>query len=57
MLSQNHTEAARMGQRSRILSQIGGVRGWNVVEVYFEAPGGKRVVAVAGYDLPAEPSW
>jgi transposase len=43
-----------MGQRTRILSQIVGVRGWKVVEIYFEARGGKRVVAVAGYDLPAD---
>jgi len=41
-----------MGQRSRILTQVLGYRGWRVVEAFFEAADGSRVVPVAGYDVP-----
>jgi hypothetical protein len=43
-----------MGQRTRTLPQIVGVRGWKVVESWWESPEGESVVPVAGYDLPSD---
>jgi transposase len=40
-----------MGQRAKILTQILGIYGWKVVELYFEAPDGHRVVPVRDYLL------
>lgn len=42
-----------MGQRGRILTQIAGVRGWKVVDAYWEGRHRKRIVPVAGFDVPA----
>lgn len=43
-----------MSQRTRILSQIAGFRGWKVVESYWESRDGKRFGPVRGYDVPAD---
>jgi len=43
-----------MSQRTRILTQIVGIRGWKVAEHRWESRQGRLVEAVAGYDVPAE---
>lgn len=43
-----------MSQRTRILSQITGFRGWNVVETRWENAAGQRIEPIAGYDVPAD---
>jgi|HubBroStandDraft_4_1064222.scaffolds.fasta_scaffold59587_1 transposase len=43
-----------MGQRSRELTQIFGYMGWVVKELFFEDVRGRRVVPVAGYDIPQD---
>ena len=43
-----------MSQRTRILTQIVGIRGWKVAEHRWESRDGCRIEPVAGYDLPAE---
>jgi transposase len=43
-----------MSQRSAILTQIAGFRGWKVVESHWEDAKGRRILPVAGYDLPPD---
>ena len=43
-----------MGQRSRELTQVFGYYGWVVQEMSFEDVQGRRVVPLAGYDVPPE---
>lgn len=43
-----------MGQRTRILTQIVGVRGWKVMSHRWEAPDGATIVPVSGYEVPAD---
>lgn len=43
-----------MSQRTAILTQVAGFRGWKVQAGRWETKDGRRVVPVAGYDLPAE---
>jgi transposase len=43
-----------MGQRSRELTQVFGYSGWVVQEVFFEDVQGRRVVPLAGYDVPQD---
>lgn len=43
-----------MGQRSRILTQIAGVRGWKVVAQRWQAADGREIAPVAGYDVPGD---
>jgi transposase len=43
-----------MSQRSRILTQITGFRGWKVVDAYWEDAKGRRLYPIAGYDVPAD---
>jgi transposase len=47
-------EVAWMGQRTKILTQLVGFRGWKVVEHRWESKGGGIVVPVGGYDVPAD---
>ena len=43
-----------MSQRTTILTQIAGFRGWKVAEHRWEAKDGRRIEPVAGYDVPAD---
>lgn len=43
-----------MSQRTRILSQIAGVRGWKVVETRWESAAGQPFDPVDGYDVPTD---
>ena len=43
-----------MSQRTGIVTQIWGYRGWTAVQVRWESAGGKPIVPVPGYDLPAD---
>lgn len=43
-----------MGQHAKILTQLLGFDGWKVVESYFEAPDGSRVLPLGTYLLPME---
>lgn len=43
-----------MSQRTKILTQIVGFRGWKVTEHRWEARGGARIEPVDGYDVPAD---
>lgn len=43
-----------MSQRTRILSQITGFRGWKVVEARWESAGGTPIEPLAGYDVPTD---
>ena len=43
-----------MSQRTGILTQVLGYRGWNVVEAFWESSTGRRIVAVPGYVAPAD---
>lgn len=43
-----------MSQRTRILSQITGFRGWKVVEARWESASGRPIEPIAGYDVPAD---
>ena len=43
-----------MGQRSRELTQVFGYSGWVVQEMFFEDVQGRRVVPLAGYDVPQD---
>jgi transposase len=43
-----------MSQRTRILTQIAGFRGWKVMEHRWESKDGRQIEPVAGYDLPAD---
>jgi len=45
------TEGETMGQRTRILTDILGVRGWKIVEAFFETPAGERVEHLADLAL------
>lgn len=38
-----------MGQRGKILTEILGVRGWKVIEVFYEDKDGKRLMVIPGY--------
>ena len=40
-----------MSQRTRILTQIAGFRGWKVAEVYWRGAWGERIEPIAGYDV------
>src|SRR5262249_5732543 len=44
----------QMGQRSRELTQVFGYSGWGVKEMFFEDVQGRRVVPLAGYDVPQD---
>jgi hypothetical protein len=41
-----------MSQRTRILTQIVGFRGWKVTEHRWETKDGRKVEPVGGYDVP-----
>jgi transposase len=43
-----------MSQRTKILSQIAGFRGWKVVETRWENAAGQPIEPVAGYDVPTD---
>jgi hypothetical protein len=43
-----------MSQRTTILTQIAGFRGWKVTDSRWEAKDGRTVEPVAGYDLAAD---
>ncbi len=43
-----------MSQRTRILSQIAGFRGWKVVESRWENCTGQALELVGGYDVPTD---
>lgn len=43
-----------MGQRTRILTQITGFRGWKVAHTHWENGRGERIEPVAGYVVPAD---
>jgi transposase len=43
-----------MSQRTKILTQIVGFRGWIVAEHHWEARSGVRLEPVKGYDVPAD---
>ena len=43
-----------MSQRTAILTQIVGIRGWKVASQHWESKDGGAVKAVAGYDVPAD---
>lgn len=43
-----------MSQRTRILSQIAGFRGWKVVETRWENAAGQPLEPVGGFDVPAD---
>lgn len=43
-----------MSQRTKILTQIVGFRGWKVTEHYWESRDGTRIEPVGGYDVPAD---
>jgi len=43
-----------MSQRTRILAQIAGFRGWKVKEAHWESRDGRPIVPIAGYDVPAD---
>jgi transposase len=43
-----------MSQRTRILTQIVGFRGWKVTEHRWETKDGRRVEPVGGYDVPPD---
>ena len=43
-----------MSQRTKILTQIVGFRGWIVAEHRWEGRGGARIQPVQGYDVPAD---
>jgi transposase len=43
-----------MSQRTAILTQIAGFRGWKVAKHRWEAKDGRPIEPVAGYDLPAD---
>jgi hypothetical protein len=43
-----------MSQRTRILSQIAGFRGWKVSDSWWESASGERVEAVRGFEVPVE---
>jgi hypothetical protein len=43
-----------MSQRTRILTQIGGFRGWKVAEHRRESRDGAAIEPVGGYDVPAD---
>jgi transposase len=43
-----------MSQRTKILTQIVGFRGWIVVDHHWESQGGARIEPVEGYDVPAD---
>lgn len=43
-----------MSQRTAILTQIVGIRGWKVASQRWESKDGRVVEAVAGYDVPAD---
>ncbi len=43
-----------MSQRTKILTQITGFRGWNVVDSYWENGDGQRIEPLSDYDVPAE---
>lgn len=43
-----------MSQRTKILTQIVGFRGWKVTEHRWEARSGARIEPVDGYDVPAD---
>jgi transposase len=47
-------EVAWMSQRTRILTQIAGFRGWKVAEHRWESRDGAVIVPVGGYDVPAD---
>lgn len=43
-----------MSQRTRILTQIVGFRGWKVAQFRWETKDGRRLEPVAGYDVPPD---
>jgi len=43
-----------MSQRTAILTQIAGFRGWKVIANRWESKDGRAIAPVAGYDLPAD---
>lgn len=43
-----------MSQRTAILAQIAGFRGWKVTADRWESKDGRTIEAVAGYDVPAD---
>ncbi len=43
-----------MSQRTAILTQIAGIRGWKVKTDRWESKDGRQIEAVAGYDVPAD---
>ena len=43
-----------MSQRTRILTQIAGFRGWKVREVSWESPDGRPLLPTRGYGMPAD---
>ncbi|MEW6253775.1 MAG: ISL3 family transposase [Planctomycetota bacterium] len=43
-----------MGQRTRILTEILGVRGWKIVEAFFESPAGERLDHLVDLELLSE---
>jgi len=43
-----------MGQRTKILTQIVGVRGWKVMTHRWEGPDGATIIPVAGYEVPSD---
>lgn len=45
------TREDQMGQRTRILTEIAGFRGWKVKEVHFESAEGERFEPVNGYGM------